>query len=144
VLSGDSIDEGVLTMETVGHADAVAEVDSVDVVSAEAVRAAGDSVVPPVAVAAATDCVGHTVWGNTLEVSVPVDEGEALKSALSLAASEGSEDSEATAAVPVGAPVGAPLPLSSRLEEGDAAALEVVLGGCDAVAVPLSEPLSLL
>ncbi len=144
MLSGDSIDEGVLTVETEGRADAVAEVDSVDVVSAEAERAAGDSVVPPVAVAAAADCVGHTVWGNTLAVSVPVDEGDTLKSALSLAASEGSEDSEATAAVPVGAPVGAPLPLSSGLEEGDAAALEVALGGCDAVAVPLSEPLSLL
>ena len=143
MLSGDSIDEGVLNVETEGHADAVAEVDSVDVVSAEAVGAAGDSVAPPVAVAAAADCVGHTVWGNTLEVSVPVDDGEALKSALSLAASEGSEDSEAAAGVPLSAPVGVPLPLSSRLEEGGAVALKAALGGCDAVAAPLSEPLSL-
>lgn len=99
---------------------------------------------PPVAVAAAADCVGHTVRGNTLEVTVPVDIGEALKSALSLAASDCRGDSEAAAAVPLGAPVGAPLPLSSMLEEGGAVALEVALAGCDAVAVPLPAPLSLL
>ena len=131
-------------METEGHADAVAEVDSVDVVSAEAVGAAGDSVVPSVAVAAAADCVGHTVWGNTLEVIVPVDEGEALKSTLSLAVSEGSEDSEAAAAVPVGAPVGAPLILSRGLEESGAVLLAAALGGCDAVTAPLNAPLSLI
>ena len=75
---------------------------------------------------------------------MPVDEKEALKSELSLAASDCRGDSEAGAAVPLGAPVGAPLPLSSVLEEGGAVALEVSLAGCDAVAVPLPASLSLL
>jgi hypothetical protein len=115
----------------------------VDDGAADAVGAVGDSVAPPVAVAAAADSVGHTVGGNTLEVTVPDEVGGALENALSLAPSDDSGVGEA-AAVPLGAPVGAPLPLPCGLEDGCAVALAAALGGCDAVAAPLAAPLPLL
>jgi hypothetical protein len=92
----------------------------------EGVGGLGDPVTPPVAVFAKTECVGHTVCGNTLLVGVNVSGGEALERTLSRAVSDGKGGIEAPA-LPLRAPVVVPLPLPGGLDEGCDALAEALL-----------------
>lgn len=110
-----------------GTIDVVWEADGdKDSAPEEGVGGLGDPVTPPVAVFAKTECVGHTVCGNTLLVGVNVPGGEALERTLSRAVRDGKGGIEAPA-LPLCAPVVVPLPLPGGLDEGCDALAEALL-----------------